>query len=259
MAAFASWCCGSVMSVPPGRRMPAFSRAISVIVVPSHSVWFERDVGDDRGERVDDVGGIQTPTQADFEHRDLHIGLSESEERECGNDLKETWRVGQFALGDKAGCSVIHLEVEPGKSVVVDLGQCICARRAKRSLHPLVHPQQVRRGIQAGPCARNAQDAGERGRRGTLAVGAGDQHGREALLRIAQRSGQHAHVIQIELAARRTGRRGGKLTAQRVQVLDRCCVGHVDDCIDLRRACCLKHGLRVRQVTTNAKTCHSST
>ena len=43
-------------------------------------------------------------------------------------------------------------------------------------------------------------------------------------------SGQHTHVVQVELAARRTGGRGRKLAAQRIQVLDRGGVRHGFDC-----------------------------
>ena len=85
-----------------GRRMPAFSRAISVMVWPSYSGVVERDVGDDGEQRLDDVGGVQASAQADFEDGDVDLRARRNEEGHRGEGLEEAGRCGQLAPDDQA-------------------------------------------------------------------------------------------------------------------------------------------------------------
>jgi len=48
----------------------------------------ERDVGDDGEDGLDDVGGVETPAQADFEDGDIDLALGEVEEGERGEGLE---------------------------------------------------------------------------------------------------------------------------------------------------------------------------
>jgi hypothetical protein len=59
-----------------------------------------------------------------------------------------------------------------------------------------------------------AGNAGKRGRSGTFAVGAGDQHTLKAALRMAQPTCQHTHVFKIKFAS------GGQFVAQSEQLLN---------------------------------------
>lgn len=83
---------------------------------------------------------------------------------------------------------------------------------------------EVGRGVEAGAQAGGAEDGGERGGGAALAVGAGDEDGREPKLRVAEGGGEGAHVGELELAARG---RGGKLLPKPMQSIDRCNKRHM--------------------------------
>ena len=138
----------------------------------------ERDVGDDGEEGVDDVGGVETAAQADFEDGDVDRACAslepfsgEVEEGERGEDLEEAGGMGQIAGFDEAAGGLVDLEVEAGEVVVGDLDAV--------DLDALVDADEVGRGVEAGAVAGGGEDAGQGGGRGAFAVGSGDQDRRE--------------------------------------------------------------------------------
>ena len=88
-------------------------------------------------------------------------------------------------------------------NAVIDHGKFRVADGLLVDLNPLIHTQQVRRGVKARAIAGGLHDAGERCSGGSLAVGAGNQDALQLALRIAQRLSQPPHVHKIKLAVRR--------------------------------------------------------
>jgi hypothetical protein len=82
----------------------------------------EGDIGQNRKDGVDDVGGIEAATETDFEDGDIDLLLGVIEEGEGGKDLEEAWRVGQCGRFDEAAGGLIDMEVEAGEVFVGNLG-----------------------------------------------------------------------------------------------------------------------------------------
>ena len=49
----------------------------------------QRDGRDRRDHRIDDVGGVETPAEPDFDDRHVHTCSREDHERRSGDDLEE--------------------------------------------------------------------------------------------------------------------------------------------------------------------------
>jgi hypothetical protein len=92
--------------------------------------------------------------------------------------------------------------------------------------HALIDAQQMRRGVQAGAQSRRAQDGGEHGGRGALAVGAGDVNGGIEGIRTPHAFGEHGNVLKIELGGAGL-LRGSEFAAQGEQVFDGLVVVHM--------------------------------
>ncbi len=123
----------------------------------------EGDVGDDREEGVDDVGGVETASQAYFQDGDvdrLCVGSSagicfissEVEEGYRGENLEEAGGVGEIAGIDETTGGFVDLKVEAGEVFVGYLGAV--------DLDALVDADQVGRGVEAGAIASGGEDAG---------------------------------------------------------------------------------------------------
>ena len=67
----------AVSTGTPGLMMPAFSAAIFGQRVAQPLSVIELDVGDDAGQRGDDVGGVQPPAQAGFPDHQIALLLGE--------------------------------------------------------------------------------------------------------------------------------------------------------------------------------------
>jgi hypothetical protein len=184
----------------------------------------EGDVGEDGEERIDDVGGVETSSEADFEDGDVYgplmgwAWLREVQKGECGEDLEEAGRVGKGAGFDEVPGGFVYLEVEAGKVFVGD-GDAV-------DLDALVDADEVGRGVEAGAVASGREDAGEGSGGRAFAIGSGDQDRGKGLLRVSESGGEGAHVGEIELSPRRAGGRGREFMAKSVQMVDRCGVGH---------------------------------
>jgi hypothetical protein len=201
----------------------------------------ESDVGDDGEEGMDDVGGVEPAAEADFEDGDVDgmagaaVGgaIGEVEEGEGGEGLEKAGVVRELAGGDEAVGGLVDAEVEAGESLLGNFEEAGSRFEVRGSrwvrgarcgdADALGDAGEVGRGVEAGAEAGGGEDAGERGRRGALAVGAGDEDGGEAGLRVAERAGEDAHVLQVEFAA---GRGGRKLRGESEQMVDRRSEGH---------------------------------
>ena len=178
----------------------------------------EGDVGDDGDEGGDNVGGVETATEAYFEDGDVDFLFRKIRKGEGGEDFEEAGVVWEGALADEAFGGGVDLEVEAGEVFVRDLEAV--------DLDAFVDAREVGRGVEGGAVAGGREDARERGGGATLAVGSGDEDGGEGQLRIAEGCGEDAHVGEVEFAARRCGGGGGQLLAEGVEMVDRCVVGH---------------------------------
>ena len=110
--------------------MPAFSRAIAAMVEPSHSVWSSEMSVIDREQRIDDIGRVQPPAHAHFQHRHLHLRLGKVEQRLRRQNLEEAGKLRQRAVQHQLLRRIVHAKIEAGKGVVANLRaiQCGCAR-----------------------------------------------------------------------------------------------------------------------------------
>ena len=97
--------------------------------------------------------------------------LGEVGKGEGGEDLEEAGVVWECARCDEALGRGVDLEVEAGEVVVGDLDAV--------DLDALVDAGEVGRSVEGGAVAGGREDARERGGGGALAVGSGDQDGRE--------------------------------------------------------------------------------
>ncbi len=150
--------------------------------------------------RLDRVGRIQPPAQPHLQHRQLHAVLREPAERNRRQQLEEAWIVRQFGPRNQPRRRGIHASKDAPKLRVGNLQQSAApSRNSTRNLHPLIHPQQVRRRIQSRLQPRRVGNRRQRRRRRALAIGARNQHRRKALLRIAQRLQQRADMLQRKL------------------------------------------------------------
>src|SRR5262249_10635542 len=80
----------------------------------------ECDIGDDRQQGIDDVGGVKAAAQTDLKNRDLSFLLSEVEKGERGEDLKEARVVRKLSFSDQLLRGRVGLEVESGEVIVGD-------------------------------------------------------------------------------------------------------------------------------------------
>jgi hypothetical protein len=78
LAAWSSTLCGGTGSLTttglPVRMMPAFSRPMAFAVGPSQLHVVQVDAGDDGAVGIDDVDGIQPPTQPHLQHGHIQLG-----------------------------------------------------------------------------------------------------------------------------------------------------------------------------------------
>jgi len=71
----------------PGLMIPAFSKAMADNVEPSIR-GDQGDRGDNRNQRIDDIGGVESAAHADLENGDIDLALGEMEEGQDGQDLE---------------------------------------------------------------------------------------------------------------------------------------------------------------------------
>ena len=83
------------------------------IAKPLHVI--ERDVGDDRKQRIDDIGRIEPSTQAHFKNRDFNGWFGEAQKCHRGKGLEETGRLRQLLFFHQLLPGGADAEKEPGE------------------------------------------------------------------------------------------------------------------------------------------------
>ena len=158
---------------------------------PLHVVHVDR--ADDRGIRVQHIGGVPQAAHADLDNGHVHGSVGEFPDGHGGEHFEEAHlRLALFLhFGVHQGHEVLGLvpyvdEIVIGKLLAVD-GDT------------LVDLLQMRRGVQAGTHAVRTADGFGHARGGALAVGAGHMDHTERLLRVAQNIEHQIHPVKIQI------------------------------------------------------------
>ena len=185
----------------------------------------ERDVGDDGKKRVDDIGGVETSAHAHFEHGDIDMRLGEVKQRLGGEDLKKTGKLGKAFVENQLLRCIVDVEIKPRKDLVVDFDAI--------KANALIHAGQVGRGVKAGAQTGGGEDGGQRCCSGAFAVGARDEHGGKAAMRVAEGGEQDANLSEREFAPGLAGALV-ELGNHGVELIDGSGVGHGQSSIEAR-------------------------
>ena len=119
----------------------------------------ETDAGDDREERLADVGGVEPSAEAHFDHGEIDAAAHEVQEAKSSGQLEK----GRL---QRVGKGVANLG-EQGREFVA-------RNRHAVDLDPFFDGAQVGRGEQAGAISGGPQSAGEHGRGRSFSFAAGD-------------------------------------------------------------------------------------
>ena len=148
------------------------------------------DVGDDAGQRRDDVRRVQPSAEAGFPDDQVAFLFGEKFQRHDGDDFKK----GRVMIGGKLLEQRLNFRDQPdhfifGNQLAVDLD-------------PLAKRNQVRRGEQADAQAGRAINAFQHRAGRAFAVGAGDVDEAEFFLRIARERGELAACFPARTSRR---------------------------------------------------------
>ena len=177
-------------------------------------LMIERDIGDDGDHRFDDIGGVEPPTHAHFQHRDLDRNTGEIFEGHHRQHLEEAGVPGQLAS--------THQVLRSALDAIVHFAELRVGDGLAVNANPLVDANQVRRTVERGPVSGDAQDRGKHRSGRAFAVGSRNQHAGETPLGMAEGVQHLAHIGQVELVRRRAG----ELVPQRVELLHGALVSH---------------------------------
>ncbi len=143
-----------------------------------------------RERRVDHVGGVEPPAEADFQQHHIGRMLREQRKGRRGFDFKNRDR--------RAGIDLLAMFERRAQFVVVDEN----AAAGPAEPEAFVDPHQVRRGVGVDAQARRFQNRPQVSDRRALAVGAGDVNNRRQLaLGMAEPHQQPVHPLEIEIDA----------------------------------------------------------
>ena len=156
----------------------------------------ERDRCEHGDLSVGDVRRVPFAAHADLQHRDVDRRVGEAGERQHGERFEE----GQGLLAGRDELGVDDQEV--GTDVVPVLRECPVADRPAVDHDPLVDPDQVRAGEQAGAETVRPQDALDHPAGRGLAVRAGDVDDRVGAMRIPEQLRGLAGRLQPRLGLR---------------------------------------------------------
>jgi hypothetical protein len=128
-----------------------------------------------------DVGGVEAPAEADFQHGQVDLGLAKGEE--CGQ---------RGHLEERQIRGAVHDGVEQRhEHAVLD--------RLPGDVDTLRKTAQVRRRVEPDAASAGARHRRDERRDRAFAVGAGDVNGLEALLRITEAGAGGLHPLEAEL------------------------------------------------------------
>ena len=158
--------------------------------MPQDLRMLERDIGHDGDFAVDDVGRIEPPAEAHFDHRPLEGGFAE-DEKGCGGEKVEPGCVGRGrACGARSLVAVERAIQGSRERRLVDI--------AALNAHPLGDAFDVRGRVTADTKAGMRQSRLDQGRDRPLAFGARDMDRAEGLLRVAETPGQILHRLEAD-------------------------------------------------------------
>ena len=147
-----------------------------------------RDHG--RQRRVDHVGGVQPPAEADFQQHHIGRMLREQAKRRRGFDFENRDR--------RAGIGALAMFERRAQFVIADQHAAAGPAEAKA----FVDPHQIGRGVGVDAQARRFQDRAQIGDRRTLAIGAGDMdHRRQFAFGMIEPLQQPLHPLEAEIDA----------------------------------------------------------
>ena len=168
-------------------------------------LMIEGDVGDDAGQRRDDVGRIEPSAEAGFPNHEVAFLFAKKFQRHHRDDFKKR----RVMVGGKLFQQRLQFRDEPDNLVF--------GNKLPVELNPFAEGNQMWRGEQPDAQAGRAVNAFEHGAGRAFAIGAGDVDEAEFFLRITRECGQLECVFQPELRAEQT---------QAVKKLNRFGVGH---------------------------------
>ncbi len=150
----------------------------------------ERDVGDDGDFAVDDVGGIEPPAQAHFDHRPLASRFGEDDKGGGGEEV-EPGRVGRGRAGRAGGLIGVERHIEGARERrLVDI--------VSLNAHPLGDALDMGRGVSPDAKAGMRQRRLDQSRDRPLALGARDMDRAKGLLRVAEARGEILHRLETD-------------------------------------------------------------
>ena len=104
----------------------------------------EIDIGDDRKNRIDDIGCVEASSQANFKDSDFDLGCGKEVERYGGHGLKEAGQMRQLRVLD-------HL-CGAGRNTVKSIDEGFIGDGPAVETDALIDAHDVRRGIKADAC-----------------------------------------------------------------------------------------------------------
>ena len=169
----------------------------------------EADVADRAGQRLDDVGRVQPPAQADFYHRRVNLPLGKPGERDVRQDFKISGRTIRKTLAQR----VEHRHAGAQDAREIGFWNPRSINRAA-----FAHVLQMRRDIQPDAAAVGAQHRGREGAGRTFAFRAGDVQAVETPPGFTERARHVAHGLQRKRGARSGQRRFALVVYKSVEV-----------------------------------------
>src|SRR5450432_1629442 len=170
------------------------------------------NISDHAQARFNNVGGVQPAAHANFKHRQLNSSTGKIFKRHSGQHLKKAGMPGQGSSVHKVFGHGLYAVINESKFNITDLLGIY--------LDSFIHAHQMWGGVESDAIPGGAHNARQRGSSGTFTVSAGNENTLKSPLRMAQGSGEHAHVFQIKFTV------GGQLVAQSQELLNSGLVGN---------------------------------
>ena len=138
-----------------------------------------------------EVGRIEPATEPHFQHHKFRLLIEKVQPAQRGGDFEVS--------GPQLARQAVEVGGDLGHSVD-QAGQLGTGGGAPIDGQPLFKSLQVRRREECGADARRFQDPGDHDRGGALPLGAGEMHGGESILRVAQPLEQVPHPFEVNIA-----------------------------------------------------------
>ena len=186
--------------------------------IAENGLVIKADIGDATGARGDDVGGVQPPAHADFDHGHVHLLLREPGEGQVRQHLKI--RRPPLPGGRTAhGLQRRHGQGQQAREIRF---------RDMRALdaNAFAHVLQMRRSIEAGLESRRAEDGFGKGAGRAFPFRSRDVEAGESVLRIAQARSELAHAVERDDRLQAGRERLALNVDESVQVGEGGCVVH---------------------------------